>query len=157
MVYAPADPMLESIGALEAPRAAIAETDTEAYTLTPSWEEVPGADGYEIEFDGMRYTMIRDTRLRFEDLRPESDYTFRIRAVNASGASPWSTLAARTKSDPLEFAIRGLSGETSCPNRADRASPGSSTSTSRIHGTRAGASGPCPFDLVIDLHSINTL
>lgn len=41
-VYAPADPMLESIGALEAPRAAIAETDTEAYTLTPSWEEVPG-------------------------------------------------------------------------------------------------------------------
>lgn len=156
-VYAPAAPMLSSIGALEAPRAAIAETDTEAYTLTPSWEEVPGADGYEIEFDGMRYTMIRDTRLRFEDLRPESDYTFRIRAVNASGASPWSTLAARTKSDPLEFAIRGLSGETSCPNQGGQGIARLFNFDESDTWHTRWSERAVPFDLVIDLHSINTL
>ena len=115
--FAPADRLLKQTGALQAPQARITDENAGAYTLTPTWEPVAGADYYEIESDGMIYSTIRQNRFTFEDLKAETDYSFRIRAVNASGASEWSSFSGKTQSDPLEFAIRGIKGETSCPNQ----------------------------------------
>ena len=119
---------------------------------------MPNADYYEIEFNGLNYTNIRDTALLFEDLRPETDYSFRIRAVNADGVSAWSGISTRTKDNPLEYAIRGLQGEVNVPVQAgfgvsrlfDFAESGDTWHTKY----RANA---IPFDLTIDLMSVNTL
>lgn len=156
-VFAPADNLLKQTGALQAPQARITDENAGAYTLTPTWEPVPGADYYEIESEGMIYSTIRQNSLTFEDLKVETDYAFRIRSVNASGASEWSSFSGKTKSDPLEFAIRGIKGETSCPNQ-----PGQPVrrlfnfdETDAWHTEWSKAA--VPFDLIIDLKSINTL
>lgn len=155
--FAPADRLLKQTGALQAPQARITDENAGAYTLTPTWEPVPGADYYEIESEGMIYSTIRQNSLTFEDLKVETDYAFRIRSVNASGASEWSSFSGKTKSDPLEFAIRGIKGETSCPNQ-----PGQPVrrlfnfdETDAWHTEWSKAA--VPFDLIIDLKSINTL
>lgn len=68
--FEPADRNLVSTGTLSAPQnAQVSEQNREAYTLQPTWDKVPNADYYEIEFDGMLYTTIRDTHLLFEDLK----------------------------------------------------------------------------------------
>lgn len=156
-VFAPADNLLKQTGALQAPQARITDENAGAYTLTPTWEPVPGADYYEIESEGMIYSTIRQNSFTFEDLKVETDYSFRIRSVNASGASEWSSFSGKTKSDPLEFAIRGIKGETSCPNQ-----PGQPVrrlfnfdETDAWHTEWSKAA--VQFDLIIDLKSINTL
>ena len=73
--------------------------------------KVPHADFYEIELDGMIYTTIKDTELLFDALSAETTYAFKIRAVNKDGVSEWNEFKATTKSNPLEFAIRGIKGE----------------------------------------------
>lgn len=83
-VFAPAEKLLVSTGSLEAPKPQVTDENTTAYTLTPSWNKVTGADYYEIEFNNMLYSTIRDTQLLFEDLRPETTCSFKVRAVNAS-------------------------------------------------------------------------
>lgn len=156
-VFAPADNLLKQTGALQAPQAQITDENAGAYTLTPTWSPVAGADYYEIESEGMIYSTIRKNSFTFEDLKVETDYSFRIRSVNASGASEWSSFSGKTKSDPLEFAIRGIKGETSCPNQ-----PGQPVrrlfnfdETDAWHTEWSKAA--VPFDLIIDLKSINTL
>lgn len=116
-VFAPADKLLANDGTLDTPEVRIADENIGAYALTPSWKKIGNADFYEIEFNGMLYSSIRNTELLFEDLRPETKYTFKVRAVNASGTSDWADINVTTQSDPLEFAIRGIEGETTCPNQ----------------------------------------
>ena len=155
--FAPADRLLKQTGALQAPQAQITDENAGAYTLTPTWSPVAGADYYVIESEGMIYSTIRKNSFTFEDLKVETDYSFRIRSVNASGASEWSSFSGKTKSDPLEFAIRGIKGETSCPNQ-----PGQPVrrlfnfdETDAWHTEWSKTA--VPFDLIIDLKSINTL
>lgn len=102
----PATRMLTNHGTLSAPVA----TDTKAapYTLTPTWKAVDNADYYEIRFNSMIYSTIRDNSLLFEDLQPGTDYTFELRAVNADGQSEWTTINAKTDKNPLEFAVHGI-------------------------------------------------
>lgn len=156
-VYAPQERLLLSHGEMEAPVAGFPDGKVEAYTLTPTWKPVANADCYEIEFGGMLYATIRDTMLRFEDLRPETDYAMRIRAVNGSGVSPWCDLSVRTKSDPLEFAIRGVRGRTSCPNQGgqgiDRLFNFDESDTWHTQWSAKAT----PFELLIDLQRVNTL
>jgi len=65
--FEPADRNLVSTGTLSAPQnAQVSEQNREAYTLQPTWDKVPNADYYEIEFNGMLYTTIRDTHLRIQ-------------------------------------------------------------------------------------------
>ena len=76
--FEPADRNLVSTGTLSAPQnAQVSEQNREAYTLQPTWDKVPNADYYEIEFDGMLYTTIRDTHLLFEDLKADTPYAFK--------------------------------------------------------------------------------
>lgn len=157
-VFDKANDLATQTGALNAPKAQVTEDNTQAYTLTPSWEKVSNADYYEIEFNGMLYSTIKDTQLLFEDLVPETSYTFKVRAVNKDGKSEWSTIQATTKSNPLEFAIHGITAETTCENQGGQG-------VNKLFDfdenagwhTKWGKGEAVPFDMLIDLNSINQL
>lgn len=102
----PATRMLTNHGTLSAPVAT--DTKVAPYTLTPTWKAVDNADYYEIRFNSMIYSTIRNNSLLFEDLQPGTDYTFELRAVNADGHSEWTTINAKTDKNPLEFAVHGI-------------------------------------------------
>ena len=147
---------LAGTGALVAPLPEITAENTTAYTLKPTWAPVENADYYEILFDSMTYSTIRDTELLFEDLRAETDYHFRIRAVNKDGYSDWTAFSATTKSDPLQFAIRSITGTTSIANQGNSLRRLFDFEEGELWHTSYDASS-VPFDLVADLHSINQL
>lgn len=157
-VFAPEDRMLTRRGALQTPALTTPDDNVEAYAVTPVWTAVDNADYYEIEFDSMLYSTVRSTELLFADLEAETDYTFRVRAVNADGVSDWGEQTLRTKANPLEFAITGITGTSSAAaqggsgiNRLfDFVEAGDVWHT--LYNTKA-----VPFELTIDLHTVNTL
>ncbi|MES2456106.1 MAG: TIM-barrel domain-containing protein [Bacteroidota bacterium] len=156
--YEPADHQRIATGKLTAPlNAGISDKNAEAYTLRPTWNEVNNADFYEIDFNGMHYTTIRDTALLFDGLTAETDYSFKLRAVNKDGSSDWTEIKARTKSNPLEFAIQGIVAETTAENQG-----GSGIGRlfdfdeGNMWHTKWGVKS-VPFDMVIDLKSIHQL
>ena len=102
----PATRMLTNHGTLSAPVAT--DSKVAPYTLTPTWKAVDNADYYEIRFNSMIYSTIRNNSLLFEDLQPGTDYTFELRSVNADGHSEWTTINAKTDKNPLEFAVHGI-------------------------------------------------
>ena len=156
--YAPADTYRVTSGSLTAPKAEVTAENTEAYTLKPTWTPVANADYYEIELNGILYSTIKDTELIFEGLEAETTYDFKIRAVNKDGQSDWASFTAKTKSNPLEFAIRGIKGEVTAKSQEgfeidrlfDFAEMGDMWHTKY----RANA---LPFDMIIDLRSVNQL
>ena len=157
-VFDTTNKQLSQTGALTAPKAQITDENTKAYTLTPSWEKVDHADYYEIEFNGMIYTGIKESRLLFEDLVPETSYTFKVRAVNKDGHSDWTTIQATTKANPLEFAIKGITAETTCENQGGQGVNKlfDFDETAGWH-SKWGKGEAVPFDMLIDLNSINQL
>lgn len=156
--FAPADRLRVTGGVLSVPQVRVHADDVEAYTLRPTWNAVEGADFYELELGGMRYTAVRDTALLFEGLVAETAYTFRLRAVNRDGVSDWSECTAITRSNPLEFAIRGIRGQVTVPCQEgfevwrlfDFAETGD------MWHTRYRAKA-VPFELTMDLQSVNRL
>lgn len=77
--------------------------------------------------------------------------------MNATGASEWANVTATTKSDPLEFAIHGIKGETTCPNQGGQG-------VNKLFNFDEGdawhtkwSTAAVPFDLIIDLNSVNQL
>ena len=108
--FTPADRMRTHSGALSAPKVNFTEAGTDVFSLTPSWNKQENADFYEIEYNGMLYSTIRDTEFTIDGLQPETDYAFKVRAVNKDGYSDWASASATTKSNPLEFAIKGIKG-----------------------------------------------
>lgn len=154
----PINTRLKTHGSLTAPVASVKPESTEAYTLAPSWQLVDNADFYEIEFDGMLYTGIRADSLLYTDLTPDTAYGFKVRAVNADGASEWTSVEARTKTNPLEFAIRDIRAESTA-----EAQPGFEVSR-MFDFAEAGdifhshySKRVETFDVVMDLQSVNTL
>ena len=147
-----------STGTLTAPTAQVTEENREAYTLKPTWNKVAGADFYEIEFNDMLYTTIKNTELLFDGLNAETDYTFKIRSVNKDGYSDWASFGVKTKSNPLEFAIKGIRGEVTAEEQDgfeifrlfDFAELGDMFHTKY----RKNA---IPFDMIIDLRTVNQL
>ena len=141
-------------GQLTAPTAAVAEEHITAYTLQPAWSKVEGADYYELEHNGMIYSTIKRNHLLLEDLRPETTYSMKLRAVNADGASEWTEFAATTKSDPLEWAIKGIVAETTCKNQGgEGVNRLFDFDESNLWHTAWGKKA-VPFNLVMDLNSI---
>lgn len=92
IVFDTTDKQLTHTGELTAPKAVLTDENIKPYTLTPTWEPVANADYYEIEFNGMIYSTITDTQLLFEDLKAETSYSFKVRAVNKDGKSAWTSL-----------------------------------------------------------------
>lgn len=149
--------LLSQHGELNAPSVTVSNENITAYTLQPVWSKVAGADYYEVEHDGMLYSTITRDRLLLGDLRPETTYSLKLRAVNADGASTWTEFTATTKSDPLEFAIRGIKGETTCENQGrDAIKKLFDFDESNMWHTKWGQSA-VPFDLVMDLCSIGQI
>jgi alpha-glucosidase (family GH31 glycosyl hydrolase) len=155
--FEPADKYKISSGALTAPKAQVANENREAYTLKPAWNKVDNADYYEIDFNDMRYTTIRETELLFDGLSAETDYSFKIRAVNKTGYSDWAAFESRTKANPLEFAIQGITAATTAENqRGSGINKLFDFDEGNLWHTRWGVSS-VPFDVVIDLKTINQL
>lgn len=155
--FAPTDKYRQSTGSLAAPQALISEENTQAYTLRPTWEKVANADFYEIAFNGMLYTTIKDTELLFEDLSAETPYTFKIRAVNKDGHSDWTKIETTTKANPLEFALPEILAETTAKNQDGQEIDNLfDYDESSVWHTQWGENA-IPFDLVMDLRTINQL
>ena len=153
----------ETLDVLEAPEVLdvpeTQEATATAYTLTPAWKAVTGADYYEMEFEGMRYTNIRQTRYTIDLLQPETDYEVRLRAVGKQGVSPWTTLNLRTEANPLEFAMSGL---TATCTVADQ--PGNGIQRlfdldekGEIWHTSWDQADATPFTVNIDMHATTVL
>lgn len=156
--FAPADQYRLTSGTLTAPHAQVTADNIEAYTLKPTWNKVANADFYEIEQNGMLYTTIKDTELLFDGLTPETDYLFKIRAVNKDGYSDWNEFKAMTKSNPLEFAIRGIKGEVTakCQEGFEVERLFDFAESGDLWHTKYRANA-IPFDLIMDLGTINQL
>ena len=156
--FVPEDRYRITSGTLAAPVARVTADNTEAYTLKPTWDKVANADFYEIDFMNMLYTTIKDTELLFGDLTPETSYSFKIRAVNKDGASAWTEFGAATKSDPLEFAIRGIRGECTAASqgRVGVKRLFDFVESGDIWHSKYGEKA-VPFELVMDLVTVNQL
>lgn len=115
--YAPADGSRIYGGQLSAPVMADGRCKVGPYSATLAWEPQENADYYEIEHDGLLHTGIRNTYLTFSDLQPETEYSFRLRAVNRAGVSEWTAYTCTTEGNPLEWAIRGITGTCSFPSQ----------------------------------------
>lgn len=157
-VFDPKDNLRVTSGSLINPaNAQVKNENTEAYTLKPTWDKVANADYYEIEFNDMLYSTIKETSLLFDGLEAEKTYSFKLRAVNKDGFSDWVSFDQTTKSNPLEFAIQGISAETTCENQG-----GSGIDKlfdfdeSNMWHTKWGTNA-LPFDIIIDLKTINEL
>lgn len=156
--YESVDSYHQTSGTLTAPKAQVTDDNAEAYSLKATWEKVPNADFYEIEYNGMIYSTIRDTEMEFDELKVETTYTFKIRAVNKDGHSEWSEFTGTTKIDPLEYAIRGIKGETNAPRdeECDIKYMFNFTELGEMWFTEYEKNA-VPFDIIIDLRSINQL
>ena len=157
--FEPADRNRVTAGTLTVPQnAAVTEQNREAYRLTPTWDKVSNADYYEIEFNGMLYTTIRETSLLFEDLLAETPYTFKVRAVNKDGVSDWAEINVTTKTNPLEFAIQDIQGE--CTAKAQGGAGVNRlfdfAESGDVWHTKYNEKA-IPLDLIIDLKTVNQL
>ena len=106
----------------------------------------------------MLYTTIRDTHLLFEDLKADTPYAYKVRAVNKDGVSEWAEIQVKTKTNPLEFAIRGIEGESTA------ASQGGFGVDRLFNFSESGDTwhtkynvNSIPLDLIIDLKTVNQL
>lgn len=155
--YAPKPPFLAAGGPLAIPEARITDENTGPYSMTPSWNAVANADYYEIEFKGMLYSTIREPSFLFEDLTAETQYSFKLRAVNKDGVSDWAQLSATTKSNPYQFAIQGIIARSSVPAQGGSSFENlvdhdPSTTWHTKWGTEA-----VPFEFTLDLKSVYVL
>jgi len=156
-IFEPDNTHKTNMGPLKAPaNAQITAENTEAYKLKPTWDVVPNADYYEIEFNGLTYTTIKENGLLFENLEAETTYSFLIRAVNKDGCSEQTTCTATTKSNPLEFAIKGIIGETTVENQGRSLPRLFDFEEGELWHTRNNVNA-LPFDLIMDLKTINQL
>lgn len=158
-VFAPENnrPALNA-GSLPAPAGISAEDgDAVGYSMRLSWDRVDGADYYQIMFDDMLYTTIKEPYYLFDDLAPETSYGFMLRAVGKEGCSDWSSFEATTGSDPLEFALHGIKATVTAPNqRGQGIAKLFDFDENNMWHTKWDQSA-VPFEMVLDLHTVNTL
>lgn len=156
--FEPQNTYLTHTGTLATPtNAQVTEGNREAYTLTPTWDKVANADYYEILFNQMTYSTIKENALLFENLSAETNYDFKLRAVNQSGVSDWTSFQASTKSNPLEFALRGIKAETSCHNQGGQGIQNLFDFDEGTTWHTQWGVNSLPFEIVIDLTTVNTL
>ena len=150
--------LLTTKGAIkETPKAAMKDEDCQAYTINLAWEEVKKADYYEVMFEDRLYTTIKDTHLLFEDLKPVTEYKFLVRAVNKNGTSGWEYIKATTKSNPLEWALTGVTATTSCPNQGGQGTDKFFDFDENSNWHTKWSASAVPFEMIIDLNGLSTL
>lgn len=148
----------KTTGSLSKPtNATVADNNITSYSLKPSWNAVANADYYDIEFNNMLYTHIRDTNFLFDGLQDETPYSFQVRAVNKSGESPWVTITAKTKINPLQFAIHNIAGYCTAPAEEGQELYHLFDMDSTDLWHTEYEKKATPFDLIMDLRSVNQL
>ena len=157
-IFDKAHPLASKTGTLQAPaNVKVTEEERKPYSLVPSWESVTAADFYEILYDSMIYTGIRQNRLEFADLQPNTEYSFRVRAVNRDGHSEWNDLKVKTSEDPLEFAIKGVTATCTAADQPGNGVQKLFDLDEQSMWHTKWETKATPFELLIDLHSVNTL
>jgi alpha-glucosidase (family GH31 glycosyl hydrolase) len=145
-------------GPLHAPaNAKVADVDRKPYSLAPSWDKTDNTDFYEILYDGMIYTGIRENKLEFTGLEPNKMYNFSVRSVNKTDSSAWVNIMAKTIADPLELAIKGITA-TCTASSQDGQNPNKlfDFDENDMWHTKWKKKAT-PFELIADFHSVNTL
>lgn len=157
-VYNPNNSYASHTGQINSPsNVQVKDANAKAYTLRPTWDAVNNADYYEIDFQDMHYSLIRDTTLLFEGLKAESDYEFKIRAANKDGFSDWRQFSAKTKANPLLYAIKGIVATTSVPNQGGEDIDKLFDYDEGNMWHTAWGYKAVPFEIVMDLKSFNQL
>lgn len=137
--------------------AVVLDSNTASFALTPSWTAVENADYYDIEFNNMLFTHIVDNKFTFSNLQAKTAYDFKLRAVNKTGHSDWVSISATTKTDPLQFAIHRISGYCTKQAQGGHAIKNLFDFDPNNTWHTKYREKAVPFDLIIDLRSVNTL
>ncbi|HTG55934.1 MAG TPA: discoidin domain-containing protein, partial [Niabella sp.] len=136
---------------------AVIDSNAKAFSLQPSWKKTHNADFYEVQFNDMLYSHILDTSFLLDELQPESDYSFQVRAVNKTGFSAWTAAAGKTKMNPFQFAVKGIKGySTAASQGGEGVNKLFDFDEDNNWHTQYGKNA-IPFDLVLDLKSVNQL
>lgn len=152
------DRWLQHHGKLSAPQFDTKKSKAHAYKLKTAWNEVENADYYEVEFGGQVYSTIRDTHFTFGDLAPVTNYNFRVRAVNADGASAWTDFQLSTVKDPLEWAIKGVKATTSVANQGGQGTDKLfDRDLKTLWHTSWDNKQATPFEMIVDLRAVHQL
>ena len=128
----------------KAPTNPIASSDEESVTV--SWASVAGAISYDLEIDGKVYR-VNGTSHRVTGLKPNTSYSYRIRANNADGSSSYSRAKTlKTTSMPPET-VKETRSQTAITLKWDMVSGASNYdllfngTTYRVTGTSRTISG----------------
>ncbi|MDR0507086.1 MAG: discoidin domain-containing protein, partial [Dysgonamonadaceae bacterium] len=92
-----------------------------------------------------------------EDLKPETAYDFKIRAVNKDGVSDWTNFSAKTSVNPLEFALPEIDLYATVRSQGGQ---GVNKLVDFDEGNlwhTAYRDSAVPFDLIFDLKTVNQL
>lgn len=78
-----------------------------------TWDEVTGADEYEIEVDGKAVIQIgKETSYLHGGVAPDTLHTYRVRSKNSTGYSAWSeTVSIKSKSSTMTYELDSVTGE----------------------------------------------
>ncbi len=94
---------------LTAPVLHVSEEQKTSTSIWLDWTEVSGAESYEMLVDGNLYTMGRAYSYLHDELEYHSRHTYRVRARNGEGYSPWSEeLSTCSLADPWRNEIGAL-------------------------------------------------
>jgi len=156
--FKPTNKLKQHTGSLAMPsNVQVPDSNKTAYSLNLTWNVVPNSDFYEITFKDMRYTTIKGAHFLFENLQPETNYSFKLRAVNKDGNSNWITVQAKTKVNPLKFAIHGIVAQSSVADEEDNEIGKLFDFDEKDTWHTKYGQKAIPFDIVMDLKTINQL
>ncbi|MFE5319168.1 fibronectin type III domain-containing protein [Paenibacillus sp. NPDC056579] len=106
--------------------------DSTSTSVQLEWDAVRGATGYDVEFGGMILDNGASTLFVDNDLNPNTQRSFRVRAKNSSGPGKWSNVISK-------ITLPGVPG--------DLTASASDTSIKVAWSRVSGASG---YDLMVD-------
>ena len=90
----------------EAPDLIVEEEGITSDTITLTWSDVPGAQRYDLLVDDILHVNIKEPIFTQTNLRPETTYTFRVRAVFDDHVTEWSSpKTVKTAEDDFSWAI----------------------------------------------------
>ena len=100
--------------------------------IAVGWNAAAGATGYEVEVDGEAIAVVGPSYAH-EGLVAGSTHTYRVRALNAAGASAWSAPVSATTAQPAEQPPAAPTGVA--------ATPANGTTINVVWNAVAGAAG----------------
>jgi alpha-glucosidase (family GH31 glycosyl hydrolase) len=157
-VFKPKDKLKQHSGNLVMPvNVQVPDSNKTAYSLILTWNAVPNSDYYEIAFKDMRYTTIRNARMLIENLQPETDYSFKVRAVNKDSNSDWVTIQTKTQNNPLKFAIHDIVAQSSATDQEDNEIARLFNFDEKDTWQTKRGNKTVPFNIEMDLNTINQL